>query len=1084
MGKYWYKYGCTFIFLIALISTFKAPDIHAQFYNGSQLEFGKRKVQYNNFIWSYYQYDRYDIYFYQNGQNLAKFANTMLQNELEDYEDFFNTKLQQKSQFIIYNTLEDLKQSNLGTLSDSYYNTGGITHIIDNKAFVYFNGDIVDFQKQLRATTCKLVLQHAITNGKITKEIQESSSYNESDWFIDGLVSYCSEDWSTEIDDEFKMIFIEKKVKNIKHVQYEDAIIVGHSIWKFIADKYGEDAIKDIVRAAKTVSNKYDSFNKVIGLDYKDLNKKWKEYYTEYYSAYMNVEYHPENQILTNKHKKHLSFDNVNISPNKKHVTYTTNEKGLKKIYLKNLDDGSIDRIYKTGYRSDAKYDNTFPVFAWHPNSNILAVALEEKGGVKMFFYDLTKDKKKNLLFLQNRQFSSLGFQKILGMSYSPDAKYLILSAVKNGQSDLFLWNIVSGIATQLTNDIFNDFDPVFINDKGDIIFSSNRGNNENNLKKNNNLFLINAYNKDNVVRMTDSDFANEVKPRKINDTRFAFTSDKNGIYNLYLAEIDSIISFVDTVTHYNYFLRTKSISDYKTNIIDYDVNGDKIVEIIKFKNKDYINLRSDEQLSDYTPIKTAENLDATLYRQQQIRKDSINQTKELLQVDDYPRFYNVLTKDLDKTLPTKINIYNIEADTTEILQYQVEQENIFQEDSVADKWKVYQPEFFINELITQLDFSSMNYSYQQFSGGSSPIYLYSGLNVLVGTGLTDLMEDYHISASFNISSDLTNNEYAIKISNLKKRVDKEFIFHRYTDVEYDNTTVSKQRTHEFLYKLTYPFTDYLYAGGSILLRNNKIYNIDLTDITSIAKPVANKSWVGLKGELTFDNTYSLGKNLLLGTRFKIFAEYDQMITKEHKNLIVTGFDFRNYQRIHRQMIFAWRIAGSSSFGTDRLIYYMGGVDKWILPRYNSDTQVDPDINYAYQTLATNMRGFSQNTRNGPNFIVLNAELRVPVIRYLFNRPLSSNFFNSIQLIGFTDIGTAWNGLTPYSKDNNLYIERYYNSPLYIEVTTQTEPFIMGYGVGARASILGYFIRVDYGWGLENWSIADQGWHFSLSLDF
>lgn len=162
----------------------------------------------------------------------------------------------------------------------------------------------------------------------------------------------------------------------------------------------------------------------------------------------------------------------------------------------------------------------------------------------------------------------------------------------------------------------------------------------------------------------------------------------------------------------------------------------------------------------------------------------------------------------------------------------------------------------------------------------------------------------------------------------------------------------------------------------------------------------------------------------------------------------------------------------------------MGGVDKWILPRYNSDTQVDPDINYAYQTLATNMRGFSQNTRNGPNFIVLNAELRVPVIRYLFNRPLSSNFFNSIQLIGFTDIGTAWNGLTPYSKDNNLYIERYYNSPLYIEVTTQTEPFIMGYGVGARASILGYFIRVDYGWGLENWSIADQGWHFSLSLDF
>ncbi len=99
----------------------------------------------------------------------------------------------------------------------------------------------------------------------------------------------------------------------------------------------------------------------------------------------------------------------------------------------------------------------------------------------------------------------------------------------------------------------------------------------------------------------------------------------------------------------------------------------------------------------------------------------------------------------------------------------------------------------------------------------------------------------------------------------------------------------------------------------------------------------------------------------------------------------------------------------------------MGGVDNWLFPKFNDDTPIDFTQNYRYQTLATNMRGFNQNIRNGNSFFIFNTELRFPVFKYFFNRPIKSDFLNNFQIVAFGDVGTAWTGLNPYSKDNSLF---------------------------------------------------------------
>jgi hypothetical protein len=162
----------------------------------------------------------------------------------------------------------------------------------------------------------------------------------------------------------------------------------------------------------------------------------------------------------------------------------------------------------------------------------------------------------------------------------------------------------------------------------------------------------------------------------------------------------------------------------------------------------------------------------------------------------------------------------------------------------------------------------------------------------------------------------------------------------------------------------------------------------------------------------------------------------------------------------------------------------MGGVDNWLFPSFDTRASVAYDQNYVFQTLATNMRGFYQNIRNGNSFAVINAEIRLPVFRYFFNRPIRSEILNNFQIIAFADAGTAWTGWNPYSESNQLFTTYIDNNPLYIKVELLKDPIVEGFGGGLRTKLFGYFIRGDLAWGVEEGKINKPIFYLSLSTDF
>ncbi len=1107
------------IFLLFIYSS-----LYSQFYNGSQLNFGKNRVQYNNFFWTYYRFKKFDVYFYLNGKELAIYTAEYAKRNIKGIEKKLETDLENKIQFIVFNNLSDLKQSNIGLISDEQYNIGGITHIIGNKVFLYFDGNHINLERQIRSGIAEILLNQMIYGKSIGSKIKNKALVTLPQWYKNGLISYIADNWNTEIDNHVRDGILSGRYKKFNRLTQKEVIYAGHSIWKFIADKYGKSSISNIVYTTKVSKSVESGFLYVLGISYKSLLKEWLSYYEEKYSSSDAERNLPSINPLLKRFKPNLVYRQLKISPDGKYAAFFTNQLGQYKIYLYNLETKKVKKIFKSGYKLKEKIDYSYPLIEWHPTAKLLSFIIEAKGQIYLYLYTIKNHKLVKRIFHR--------FEKILDYSYSNDSKYYVLSAVQKGKSDIFVYDIASNTYEQITKDVYDDLHPRFINNSKDIIFASNRIDDtikfeENDTIKhlisnsNTDLFLYNYSKRSNVLRrITNTLTINETLAEEYKNGYISYLGDNNGIYNRYIAHFDSSITYIDTTTHYRYFTESFPVTNYSRSIIEQDISpqSHKYAEII-YDDGVYKMYISDLLLiKNLSPVK----LKNTSYRKYLIKEKALREnlfTRNLMnekaekafiknKVDStitkqkkYPkrrkRFVNVRKKDI-QNIPHKqkidINNYNFKKQSFISINENIrdslknERHKAITVEKISKKFKIpkklnYDVEYSINQLMAQANFAFLNYSYQPFTGGGSPIYLNPGFGAFLKAGVTDLLENFRIVGGVKLSSNLKNNEYVVSYSNLKNRLDKQIVFHRKIMEENQEYSLIKHTFNELYYILKWPFNQVMCVKGTVFYKNERASYLS-TDPYNLIIPDSYKNWTGLKGEFIFDDTRKAGLNIYYGTRYKLWSEYYQLIHKNSKNLFVLGLDYRNYQKIHRTFIWANRFASSISFGKNKLIYYLGGVDNWINPHFDRTTPIDYSQNYTYQALATNMRGFNQNIRNGTSFFVINSELRLPVFRYLANRPLKLNFLNDFQIVGFGDLGSAWTGFNPFSEHNTWFTNYVNQGPIRVKVQYQKAPLIAGYGCGLRSRIFGYFVRADYAWGVEDNKILKPMFYLSLNLDF
>ena len=1086
--------------VILILCLLVTTQITGQFYYGTQMTFGKNRVQYNDFYWYFYRYDNFDTYFNQEGKALANYTADYLSEEISRIESFFDYNLENRLIFIIYNKLTDFRQSNIGLVTGKEENnTGGVTKIIRNKVFIYYDGDHKKFEQQISAAITEVLVNELLYGNEFRENLTNSTLINLPDWYLKGLYSYVSREWDFVVENRVKDGIMSGRYNKFNQLTGDEAVYAGHSFWQYIAETYGASVIPNIIHLTRINKNSNSGFLYVLGFPIKDLSNDWMGYFLDRYDETRVERGLPQAGSLIRKPNRKLVFNQIKISPDGDQIAYVTNEMGRYKVWLYDTRTEKKKNIITREHRLEQIIDYSYPVLAWHPTGRILSFITEEEGGLNLYYYTLeTRElSERNLIF----------FEKVLDFDYSDDGFKMVVSAINRGQLDIYVHSIAAGTNERLTDDVYDDFSPRFINNSRQIIFSSNRpqdtanyyvdGEALNSRYLAKNLYVINysSRNKE-TTRISEFHFVDDIQPFALGPNKFTYLSDLNGIVNRHIADFDSAISFIDTTTHYSYFSRSYPITNYGRNILEQDINPatGQYAEIVFHDNRHYMFL---DQLNAARDSYSGEFLN-TGFRDTYTRKieriDSLKQVKkEVIPITE------IVDNQLITGTADTINLDKLVIDINNYI-FELEKLNYYNERFAGDNLslvldttpfqrptpRIYETSFYTNYVASQMDFSFLNASYQTFSGGA--VYYNPGFNMFFKLGTNDLFEDYKITGGIRLSADFDSNEYLFSMENLKRRLNKRLIFHRQVFKSLYEDSYIKSYSNNGMFTLTWPLSQVSSFQGSLTGRQDNFIFL-ATDLNSLDEDNIINYWAGVNLTYVFDNSRYLGLNLYQGTRVKVFGEAHQQLNDDRFDLYSVGVDARHYVRIHRSLIWANRFAAGASFGRSRLIYYLGSTDNWMpistrVEQFDRSIPIDYSKNYVWQTLATNMRGFTQNIRNGDRFALINTEIRWPMIRYFANHPISNNFLNNFQIVGFADVGTAWGGPHPWSGENAYDNEVIENGPLTITIDSNREPVVAGYGFGFRSQLLGYWLRFDWAWGIENNIILPRIFYLSMSLDF
>lgn len=1123
---------------------------------GINTPFGQNRVQYGRFDWNYLRSENFDAFYYSGGKELATYCLKYVNDKLPILEDKMEHPLSGRIEIICFNTLSDLKQSNFG-LEDQAQNTGGYTQVNSNKIYVYFNGDHADLARQLNEGIVLVLINEILYGGSLQERIQNAALLNLPEWFLRGLASYISKDWDADMDNRMKDGIQSKKFRKFNRLNQKDAVFAGHSIWKYIIEssENPEEVIKQVIYVVRVTRNYESAISFVSGQKtFKQIQKDWFEYYAQMYSKEDIGRNMPLADIKIKRRVAQYIQPQMKASSKGNFVSFTSNKNGKYKVWLLNTKTNKLKKILKGGLKYyQLEYDYSFPIVAWQQGGDKIAMVYEKKGKLLLKTLDLVNKKKEVIEFYK--------FDKITGFDFSDNGRTLIVTAIRKGQSDIFTYDIPSRKEKQLTNDIYDDAMPRYIDGSSKIIFSSNRPTDSLNMGvisslANNNNYDVYIYDLEEtpktrmLKRVTKSPYINETNPMEYKRNYYAYISDYNGTKNRYVSRMDEEYDF--TAIYIKYFDYTEKTTDtllftqkpawsgktfnYRGKTIVLDSTVEKIDTVIYNKDLIYTYPLTNYQrsvLAHDVSVQTKTTYDLMLHNNKfyiKMSPQERNIEESSQNIETYPNMFRLKSGVTNKPFTSGLRIFRSFAEEINNFDSTLtiadsNKENIETEikipqdtsifyfiseftppeykrpayvivpktpanETIKKTLKVSTPQFydvtfFADEVVTQLDNSIIN-SYYQPIGGAAAQMFNTGLNGMFKLGMIDLMEDYRFTGGVRVSFDASGFDYFASFETLKKRLDHKFVFYRQSRSGGvpENYNAVKSFSHELRYILKFPLSQTSSFKLNVFGRTDRDILRGSNNAT-LETPDRYTNWIGGKLEYVFDNTIPKGLNLWNGTRLKLFYERYANVDNWNIQLNAIGFDARHYEKVHRQIIWCTRLTANSSFGPAKVVYYLGGVENWITPRFNNETSTSSSENYVFQALAANLRGFEQNIRNGNSFVLLNTEFRIPIFQYAFNRPLRSEFLNNFQLVPFFDLGTAWIGPDPYGDENTFNQKVINKTPVLARVTNVRDPLVAGFGGGLRTKLLGYFIRFDTAWGIQDAEVANKPiYYFALGLDF
>ncbi|MDP2173816.1 MAG: BamA/TamA family outer membrane protein [Candidatus Cloacimonadaceae bacterium] len=992
----------------------------------SAYNFGQNKVNGKLTDWSMIQTMHFDIYFPAGNDEFGKLAALMAEETYYLLRADLRFPVSSRIPIIFYGSKTEFQSTNIiyPILTEG---VGGFTESLRNRVVIPFEGSYSKLEELLVHE-----LVHAYVNAlddRITNAFNSLRPTGFPFWFSEGLPEFLSIGGEDNFNNMFVLdMVVNDRLPSLENIEGYYAYRLGESFLTYIANTYGREKVSEYFYAIRSMNSFQDATKKVFGLEFKELESRWRYQLKRDYFPTMNTHGVPKEDFeQRTDHTKDGSYFNFmpRFSPNGQRYVFFSNRGARYSIWIAGTQGLSPARKLITG-ESSGKLEEFYYFrsnIAWFSDNRRIAFSAKTANGDRIHIMDVEQRK-----IIESYALPQLS--AIYEIDVSPiDGKIVIAGQMKM-QSDLFLFDPESGELTRLTDDYYDDAQPRFSPDGRSVVFSSERSLDHNGQRKG---FFANLT-RDIYTYDLDSGQIHQHTFGEANSSfplfdgsgeKLIYVSEKNRITNLMTIDIPSG--------------KRAQMTEVLSGVFSGDVSQDGLYLVFS----SYFNGAWDIYFGN-NPFS---NLEYTDYPEAKLSTGE----RDLLD--------HINLRDLDyfgkrpKQKPRRINPapqYDSRrpflGDIQEFSFTREDSLNLFRDFSYDDR-----PDAIVNP--PQVKPYHTRFSLDSLWGGLA----YSSAVGTIGyieLGLSDMMGNHGIGINAGIAGKLEKSNLLLSYLYLKRRADFGIgAFNLFDETIYrfsipgpDDYLKYRERQTGAYFLTRYPFNRFLRADFEQLVYQREwswdkwIWNSDATEGNWADLTNPEKSWVYSPAiSLVHDNALYGSTGPLVGWR--AYYTLRTSIADKKMEYLTNYLDIRSYTLFSKRYALAFRGIGGVTVGDSTQVFTIKG--------YNGVRAYEGDL-------------------NGQKKALINAELRFPFFEYIamaFPLPIT---LGNIRGSVFADLGTVFDEAKDFRAFDNGKLKDLH----------------LSYGWGPRIN-LGYVVlRLDIAWSSNLSKISKPAYYLSLSEDF
>jgi len=443
--------------------------------SSASAQFGRNKVQFDDFDFQVLKTDHFDWHFYPEEAEAVEDAARMGERWYERFARSFQHEFEQSKPVILYADHPDFQQTNTlyGAIGEG---TGGVTESLKNRVImpltgVYYDTDHVLGHELVHA------FQYNIAQSRRGGGIQGLSTLPL--WLIEGMAEYLS----VGRDDPLTAMWIRDAIRReqlptIQQMTRESRFFpyrFGQALWAYIGGTHGDDAVVEIYRRSLRVGFE-GAIGQVLGISTDTLSARWRAEVERQYLPLMEGRTPPPNAgnlILAPSTGAGTTNISPSLSPDGRFVAFLSDEDLFSvDLYMADAQSGKIIRKLSST-DSDPHIDALRYIDSsgtWSPDSRFFAYVVVAGGDNELVVVNSD-----NGVATRRISFQEWGIGAVANPAWSPDGRSIAFSGTIGGISDLFIYDLEAETVTRLTDDKYADLQPTWSPDGRTLAFTTDR---------------------------------------------------------------------------------------------------------------------------------------------------------------------------------------------------------------------------------------------------------------------------------------------------------------------------------------------------------------------------------------------------------------------------------------------------------------------------------------------------------------------------------------------------------------------------------------------------------------------------------